>query len=49
MVELMEGGAQFVTAHAHGRKENSAWAQPGRSVFIFTLTSKVNQEKAAIS
>lgn len=49
MVELMEKDAQFVIAHAYDRKENSALAQPGRTVFIFTLTSKVNQEKATVN
>lgn len=46
MVELMGRGAQPAITHAHGRKENSFLAQPGRTVFIFTPTSKVNQEKA---
>lgn len=49
MVELVGRGAQPVIAHVRGRKENSSLAQPGRTVFIFTPTSKVNQEKAAVN
>lgn len=49
MVELMGRGTQFLVAHAHSGKENSALALPRRTVFIFILTSKENQEKAAVN